>query len=168
MTKQIEVFFDYICPYCNRGIRQFLEILPKYPETQVIWRPCESHPRPEEYGPFHSDIAIQAMFALEDAGGDLISFHLKVFDAWFTKGERLDDRELLAGLAAQCGGNEQEIYKALTENRYAQKVQEANRYAWEERGLSAVPSYIAKGRRALSRDGQLVPIKEVEQLLNAD
>ena len=55
---KLELFFDYICPYCYRGHRMFLELLPLYPGLEVVWRPCESHPRPENTYR-HSDMAIQ-------------------------------------------------------------------------------------------------------------
>ena len=57
---KLELFFDYICPYCYRGHRMFLELLPLYPGLEVVWRPCESHPRPENTYR-HSDMAIQGM-----------------------------------------------------------------------------------------------------------
>ena len=64
LSMKLELFFDYICPYCYRGHRMFLELLPLYPGLQVVWRPCESHPRPENTYR-HSDMAIQGMYYLE-------------------------------------------------------------------------------------------------------
>ncbi len=164
MKKKVEVFFDYICPYCDEGIRQFLKILPNYKDVQVIWRPCESHPRPE-YATIHSDCAIQAMYVLREQNGDLIKFHLQVFDAYFRQNRRIDDPSLLASLVGNCGGNKTEAARALRENRYAAEVLEGNRYAWEEKQLYAVPSYVCGEKSALSRDGILVPISKVQALL---
>ncbi len=164
MKKQIEVFFDYVCPFCNKGIRQFLDILPDYLDTEVIWRPCEAHPRPE-HANIHSDLAIQAMYYLRDQGGDLIRFHTEVYDAWFCRKQRIDDIELLASLAEKCGGDKEGALAVLRENRYAGEVVEGNRYAWEEKGLYAVPSYCCGDKTAYSKNGLLVSIKKVRTLL---
>ena len=29
LSMKLELFFDYICPYCYRGHRMFLELLPR-------------------------------------------------------------------------------------------------------------------------------------------
>ena len=99
---KLELFFDYICPYCYRGHRMFLELLPLYPGLEVVWRPCESHPRPENTYR-HSDMAIQGMYYLEERGGDLSSYHRLVYEAHFEKGLDISDCSVLAGLAARCG-----------------------------------------------------------------
>ncbi|MCD8294487.1 MAG: DsbA family protein, partial [Clostridia bacterium] len=104
MTRQIEAFFDYACPYCDDGIRQFLDILSDYPDVEVVWRPCEAHPWPERTT-MHSNLAIQAMYCLRDMGGDLVKFHIKVFDAWFGQRKRIDYVELLSNLVGGCGGS---------------------------------------------------------------
>ncbi len=162
--KEVEVFFDYVCPFCNEGIWQFLEVLPEYSDVKVIWRPCESHPRPE-FACVHSDLAIQTFFCLQEQGGDLVQYHQKIFDACFQEKRRIDDIDMLSITAAECGANEEEVRAALKENKYAGKVEDANRYAWEEKGLFAVPSYISGNKQALSKDGRLVPIQKVIELL---
>lgn len=165
-AKAVEVFFDYTCPYCDCGIRQLLEILPDYPEVELVWKPCEAHPRPEPAG-MHSDLAIQVMYFLRDQGLDVVSYHKRIFDACFRQRRRIDEPEMLADLAAECGADRKAVLEALRENRYAAEVEEGNRYAWEENKLSAVPSY-RSGRRVIgSRDGILVPIEEVMDLLEA-
>lgn len=170
---KLELFFDYICPYCYRGHRMFLELLPLYPGLEVVWRPCESHPRPENTYR-HSDMAIQGMYYLEERGGDLSSYHRLVYEAHFEKGLDISDCSVLAGLAARCGADSQAFTEALDQHRYAGKVEEGNRYAWETLRLNAVPSYLAvpegpdlKGRGPMigSRDGIPVTRRELEQFL---
>ena len=56
----IELFFDYACPYCYRGHKNLLNLLEYYPRIEITWRPCESHPYPETYF-MHSDRAIQGL-----------------------------------------------------------------------------------------------------------
>ncbi len=162
--REIEVFFDYLCPFCDRGIRQFLDLLPEYPDVSVIWRPCEAHPRPES-ARIHSDLAIQTFFCLQEAGGDLIRYHRKIFDTWFRGKKRIDEVGLLSAIAADCGAEEAKVRTVLQENRYAKAVEEENRYAWEEKNLCAVPSYICGEKTALSRNGRLVPLQQVRDLL---
>ncbi len=164
MSKQVEAVFDFLCPYCYRGITQFIDILPDYPDVEIIWRPCESHPRPETASQY-SDMATAAFFYLRDAGGDLPAFIDKVYKAWFEDKKRIDDVELLSDIAAECGGDKEEALQALNSGRYADEVDKANIYAWEELQLEAVPSYISGDKRALSAGGVLVPIEEVKILM---
>ena len=30
---KIEVFFDHTCPYCDKGHKYLMELLPKYPDA---------------------------------------------------------------------------------------------------------------------------------------
>lgn len=165
MPKTVQAFFDYVCPYCYRGILAFLDMLLDYPDVQVDWKPCEAHPRPE-FAPIHSDMAAQAMLCLQDQGGDLIRFHRLVFHAHFEKRMRIDDPQVLADLAAACGGDGKVVYRALQAGQYAAAVAENNRLAWDELGLFAVPSYRVGNRVAGSRDGILVAKSEVAKLLS--
>lgn len=171
---KLELFFDYICPYCYRGHRMFLELLPLYPDLEVVWRPCESHPRPEN-AYRHSDMAIQGMYYLEESGGDLPSYHLQVYEAHFDKGLDISDVAVLSGLAARCGADPAAFEDALRQNRYLRRLEEGNRYAWETLGLEAVPSYHALtgrpagDRSALigSRDGLPVTRQRLERFLSS-
>ncbi len=164
MKKKIEVFFDYLCPYCDKGIRQFIEILPEYNNIEVEWIPCEAHPRPE-YSSIYSDIAIEAMYCLKEQNGDLIKFHIEVFNAWFKDRKRIDDINILSSIAEKCGGSKEKTINLLIEKKYKNKASENNEYAWSKNGLYAVPSYICGDKTALSKDGILVPIKKVRKLI---
>lgn len=165
MSKTVEAFFDYVCPYCYRGILELLDMLPDYPKVQIDWKPCEAHPRPE-LAPIHSDMAAQAMLCLQGQGGDLIRFHRLVFHAHFERRMRIDDLQVLADLAAACGGDEKTVYKALQAGQYAAAVAENNRMAWGKLGFFAVPSYRTGSHVAGSRDGILVSKSEVAKLLS--
>ena len=97
-----------------------------------------------------------------------------MYEAHFEKGLDISDCSVLAGLAARCGADSQAFTEALDQNRYAGKVEEGNRYAWETLRLNAVPSYLAvpegpdlKGRGPMigSRDGIPVTRRELEQFL---
>ena len=62
----LEVFFDYACPYCQLGHQNLLALLPRHPGLEILWRPCEAHPRPEP-ARIHSDLAIQGMYLVQEA-----------------------------------------------------------------------------------------------------
>ena len=152
---QLEVFFDYACPYCYRGHKNLLELLPDYPELQVLWQPCEAHPRPEEYS-VHSDLAIQGMYFIRDSGGDLMKYHLLVFGGMFDRGENISDPERLSAYAAQCSVDPMAFRESLCDGRYLAELERANELAWEELAFCAVPSYRCNGQVIGSRDGIMV------------
>lgn len=153
--EKLEVFFDYVCPYCRRGITEFMDLLPSYPDLSVKWISCEAHPRPE-FARVHSDLAIQTQLFLQDNGGDLAAFNRLVYKAHFEERKRIDDPDVLASLAASCGADANEVRAALAENRYAKQVEENNRLAWDVLGLEAVPSYRFGDRILGSENGILV------------
>ncbi len=165
MSKQIDAVFDFLCPYCYEGIGQFISILPEYSDIEVVWHPCEAHPRPE-FATQHSDLAAAAFFAVRDAGGDIIPFITKVYKTWFVDKERIDDMDLLATIAAECGADREEVYNALKDGKYADEVNDSNIYAWDTLGLEAVPSYICGDESACSKGGRLVPIEKVKELIS--
>ena len=75
--RHLELFFDYACPYCLRAHELLLELLPLHSDIEIDWRPCESHPRPDSYGP-HSGLCIRGVYdARENIGvtrGELAAF----------------------------------------------------------------------------------------------
>lgn len=162
--KELEVFFDYVCPYCRRGIIEFMDMLPEFPDLRIKWVSCEAHPRPE-FARVHSDLAIQALLFLEAQGGDLIKFNRLVYQAHFAERRRIDDVRVLAELAAVCGADPAALTAALTENRYAKQVEANNRLVWEELGLEAVPSYRYGDKIIGSGNGQLVSNDELRAFL---
>lgn len=162
---KLELFFDYACPYCYRGHKNLLELIEKYPELEIIWRPCEAHPRPEPAS-VHSDLAIQGMYFIRDNQGDLWNYHRLAYEAVFEKRADISDPEFLASLAGQCGVDSAAFLKALKDSRYAAEVKDGNRYAWGENGLHAVPSYLSGSRFIGSRDGILVSKQELDRFLS--
>ena len=82
---KLEIFFDYICPYCYRGQDNLDAMLKKYPRLEILWRPCEAHPRPEP-ARVHSDVAIEGMYFLQEAGGDVDRYNHLVYEAHYELG----------------------------------------------------------------------------------
>lgn len=161
---KLEIFFDYICPYCYKGQKNLDSLLEGGGGLEILWRPCESHPRPEP-ARVHSDLAIEGMYFLQENGGDVDRYNHLVYEAHFDRGEDISDRKVLARLGGVCGGKEKEMEKALAEHRYQNQVLEGNRLAWGERRLEAVPSYCAGDLLLGSKDGIMVSRKELKAFL---
>lgn len=143
--NQLEVFFDYACPFCLKGHRVLAELHPLYPQIEILWRPCEAHPRPERYG-LHSDLCIQGMFFARDHGADLWAYHDRMFQAAQTDRANIEDVDVLTDSVR--GLLDPETFrKSLQNGEYAKAVQESNEYAYEKSGVWAVPSYRMDGRK---------------------
>lgn len=163
---KIELFFDYACPYCYRGHKNLLKLIDKYPQLEIIWRPCEAHPRPEQAS-IHSDMAIQGMYFIRDNGGDIWNYHQLVYEAVFEKSGDISDLSLLVQLASSCHADPVSFHQALIENRYADEVEKGNLYAWRDLLLNAVPSYLSGRRFIGSHDGIMVSRQELDEFLSS-
>lgn len=162
---KIEMFFDYVCPYCYRGHRNLLDLMKEYPQIEIIWRPCEAHPRPEPWH-IHSDMAIQGMYYMEELQADLWEYHRLVYEAHFDKGMDISSPEVLGLLASRCKADPADFKACLSNNHYGKRVEEGNRYAWGENHLDAVPSYRSGTRFIGSKDGFLVPKEKLKHFLD--
>jgi predicted DsbA family dithiol-disulfide isomerase len=162
---KLEVFFDYACPFCLKGHGYLKELIPHYPEIEIVWRPCEAHPRPERYGP-HSDLCIQGMFFALDRGADIWEYHDRMFRAALRDRIRIEDIDALAD--AVRGLLDAEAFrKSLRDGDY-QKIQlDSNDYAYERSGVWAVPSYRMNGKKLDSIEGFGVTKKKLERFMDS-
>lgn len=164
--KKLEVFFDYTCPYCYRGHKNLQELMKKYQNLDIIWRPCEAHPRPEEHG-VHSDQAICGMYFVLEHDGDLLKYHKLVFEAVFEHNLDISDIAVLADIAEKCAVPKKAFEEALQKGIYQKLVTRGNVYAWSEKDFDAVPSY-ARGKKKIgSGNGVMVTKDELEKFINA-
>lgn len=163
---KLEVFFDYLCPFCYKGHQNLLELRNRYPQLEIIWKPCEAHPRPEPAA-CHSDLAIQGMYFVRDHHGDIWEYHKLTFETVFVTSGNIGDLETLTDIAARCGADPEDFCQALSNNRYAGEVEAGNRCAWEEHGLTAVPSYLSGQAFIGSHSGVLVSLEELDHFLAA-
>ena len=168
---QLEVFFDYTCPYCYLGLHELNQILPDYPGLSVKWCPCELHMRPEPVPshwedssewlselkgrlenvglplnrPFepgnYSDLAIQGLLGLEEQGADLRRYNDAVYAAVFRERKNIEDIDVLSDCAVLAGGNVPAFRQSLTSAKYSEKRLMLDKYSWEENALEAVPSF---------------------------
>ena len=161
--SKLEVYFDYTCPYCYKGLKELAKLREKY-DIDIDWFPCEAHPRPE-FAPVHSDLATQTLIFIKENNLNASKFNDLVYNAHFEEGKKIDDIKLLSEFAALCGADKEEVYKLLSENKYADKVIANNNLVWEDLAFEAVPSYRKDNKIAFSSGGKLVDIKEVENLI---
>lgn len=160
---KLEVFFDYICPFCLRGHKHLMELLPDHPDIEIVWRPCESHPRPERYGP-HSDLCIQGMFFAQENGIDLLAYHERMYDLAQKQRIDIEDIEILADSVADL--LDAEAFRlALTSGKYKEIQQSANDYAYERNGVWAVPAFRMEDRKLDSIEGIGVSKGQIRRFL---
>lgn len=144
MKNQMEVFFDYTCPFCLRGYEYLKELAPRKPQLEIVWRPCEAHPRPEHYG-MHSDLCMQGMLFARDAGVDLWAYNDRMFDAALRARIDIEDPAALAACVADL--LDAKAYReALESGRYAGEQQSLNDYAYEQSGVWVLPAFRMNGQ----------------------
>ena len=148
---KMEIFFDYACPYCLRGHEYLLDVMGKHPDVEPDWRPCEAHPRPETHGP-HTDLCARGMFFARDNGVDLWRYHARVYQLALNDRIDIEDIDALAqGLADLLDADA--LSAALRSGAYVDELDQANRHAYEESGVWAVPAYRMNGKRLDSAEG---------------
>jgi len=148
MIPKLEVFFDYACPYCLRGHESLMELLPRYPQVEIVWCPCEAHPRPDSYGP-HSDLCARGMYFALERGADLMEYHDRMYRAALKTSADIEDSRALSKLTDGLLDADA-FYAALFGDAYQDRLSENNRLAWETHRFLAVPSYRMNGRLLMS------------------
>ena len=161
--RRLEVFYDYACPFCLRGHEYLKELLPRFPDIEVVWRPCEAHPRPESYGP-HSDLCIQGLFYALEHDVDVWEYHERMFSAAAKERVNIEDAEVVAGHAHGLLDTD-DFLSALQSGAYGKAVLDANDYAYEQSGVWAVPSYRMDGRKLDSVEGVGVSKEQLSAFL---
>ncbi|MDR0435012.1 MAG: DsbA family protein [Gracilibacteraceae bacterium] len=162
---KLEVFFDYACPFCLQGHELLTELLRLYPDLEVEWRPCEAHPRPEQYGR-HSDLCARAMYFALEQGADMDEYHRRMYRAALIDEADIEKvgaiQAATAGLLDQAG-----LADALGSGLYGDRLRENNRQAWEVCDFPAVPSFRLGGGLLPSKLGIGVSKEELAAFLES-
>ena len=161
--RELEVFFDYACPFCLKGHEYLKELLPKYLDIEVVWRPCEAHPRPERYGP-HSDLCIQGMFYALEQGADIWDYHDRMYTAALKARVNIEDLEVVAGLAHGLL-DLSEFLSSLQSGAYEKAVSDANGYAYEQSEVWVVPAYRLECRKLDSIENVGITKQQLERFI---
>jgi predicted DsbA family dithiol-disulfide isomerase len=162
---RLEVFFDYSCPFCFRGYKFLTELLPDFPNIEVVRKPCEAHPRPE-FVPHHSDLCIQGMYYAADNGVDLAAYDERLYALAQNRQNNIEDIDLLANGVADILDADG-FRDALNTGKYREIQLRGNDYAYEESGVWAIPSYRMDGRRLDSVEGVGVTRDMLESFLKS-
>ena len=139
MKNELHIFFDYICPYCLRAHNYLKELMPEYPDQAIVWHPCESHPRPERFGP-HSDLCIQGYFYALEHGVDILEYHNRMYQAVFQDHINIEDIDILGDYVSDLV-DVAKFKSSLEQGTYLEKLKESNELAFEQSGVWAVPAY---------------------------
>ena len=159
----LEVFFDYACPYCKRGHEYLVEMIKDFPNIRIEWRPCEAHPHPEP-GP-HSDILIQGMFYALDHGVDIWKYHERMYKACHKDKLNREDVAAVADYAADLL-NADDFIRVVGSGKYEKIQRDGNDYAYEKKGIWALPSYRINGRKLDSVEEIGVSATQLRELLS--
>ncbi|MDR2650680.1 MAG: DsbA family protein [Clostridiales bacterium] len=160
---KLEVFFDYACPYCKLGHEYLVNIIKDFPGTEIDWKPCEAHPRPEP-GP-HSDIVIQGMFYALEHGVDIWKFHERMYDACLKDKINKEDVDTIAEYARDL--LDAEDFKRVVGGKKYEKIQrDGNDYAYEKQGVWAVPSYRMSGKKLDAVEGVGISERQLRAFLS--
>lgn len=160
----LEVFFDYACPYCLKNHHNLVELCGRYRSLDILWQPCEAHPRPDRYGP-HSDLCLRGMLYARERGADLWDYHERMYKAALTGRVDIEKVDVVAGQVAGLLDPEQ-FAAMLRSGRFKKQLADANRYAWSENGLAAVPSYRCGSYRLNSVENVGVSRAQLKSYLN--
>ena len=161
--RKLEVFFDYICPFCLKGYEYLRELLPQYPDVEIVWRPCEAHPRPERHGR-HSDLCIQGLFYAIDNGADIWGYHDRMFNAAIKERANIEDPEVLA-VHVQDLLDPKAFLSVLQSGAFNKAVSDTNDYAYEQSGVWVLPAFRMEKHKLDAIEGIGVTKAQLEALI---
>lgn len=172
--KQVEVFFDYICPFCYRGLKHLREVKDNYPEIEFIYRATEVNPENEDkivldgetqkrlkvflneagldfnppYMPMgHTNHAFHAMNYIVAEQGEIDQYHHNVYQAIFVEQKDIEDINVVLECASDCGIDVEQLKQVLTLEDYTKQRQVDLEYAYLQNNIKYVPTLIAKDKR---------------------
>lgn len=160
---KMEVFYDYECPYCMRGVEYLMKHISDYPEVEVEWRPVEGHPRPEDHPP-HTDLAIQGYYFAVENGVDPVVYNARLFEAMHADRIDVEDPAELAEYVKDLV--DKDAYeKALRDGTYREVQEAGNDLAYDERDVWFIPVFIMGDDRVDAEGGVGVTEEAVVNLL---
>jgi predicted DsbA family dithiol-disulfide isomerase len=169
---KLEIFSDYICPFCWLGKVVVKDLKQRLPEIEIIWRAFELRPEPvplpEAKGEYLTKIWQQSVLPLaQQLGVKMIMPSVKprsrmaheaatwarrrqrfddmneaLFRAYFQRDEDIGQMQKLVALAEAIGLDGADLKNALEEHRHLEEVLADQRQA-AQYGLSGVPAFIA-------------------------
>ena len=160
---KLQVFYDYLCPYCKTGHEYLQKEIAAYPDIEIEWRPVESHPEPEDYHP-HTHLACQSYYAARELGADMDAFHTAMYRAVVDEGRNVEKAEVIAEVLKGIVDTDR-LRGILESGRYAKQVDENNELAFEKSGVWFVPAFRMNGNALDAKGGVGVTAKELRDFL---
>ena len=136
---KLEMYYDYACPYCLTGHEYLLDVLKEYPGVEMVWLPCEAHPRPEVYGRY-SDLCARGMYLAADLGVDLMAYHNLMYKVALAKQVDIMDAAALAEALKELA-EPSKLAEGLSGDKYVDVLDENNTQVWDVHDCPAVPSF---------------------------
>ena len=177
MSIKIEVYSDYVCPFCFFA-KKTLDEIAQQEDIEIEWMPFELRPyptptlRPEDN--YLPKVWKQSVYPMAEAMGVPIRLpsispqphtHLafegyqfakiyslgqryneRMFKAFFQENRDIGNIEVLVELAEEIGLTASEFKQALIERQYQGIHQKALKKAYEELGITVVPSLVINGQ----------------------
>jgi len=161
--RQVTMFFDYECPFCKRGYAYFKDALKDYDDVEVIYRPIEAHPRPENHPP-HTDLSCQTFYIVKELGGDILALHEIMYQAVATERQNVEDPEVLADIVKGLV-DRKAFLEILNSDKYRATIDKNNDDAYEHLGVWAVPAFREGDKKLDAKEGIGVSEAQVREFL---
>ena len=161
--RKMQVFFDYECPFCKKGYEYLLEQIASYHNIEIEWRPIESHPLPEDHPP-HTYLACEAYYIAEELGADMTAFHAAMYQAIAIERQNVEKPEVLCEILKDIVDPDK-FRTILDSGKYAPKVDENNKLAYEKNGVWFVPAFRMNKKKLDAKGGVGISPRELQEFL---
>jgi len=161
---EMDVYFDYGCPYCLQGFAYFEELANKYKHIAVNFIPVEAHPRPENHG-LHTDLCAQAMYVARDMEINLWDFHAYMYKAAINDDVNIESAGVLSEVLGKYM-NKKKVFEALQNNAYLKQVEENNHRAYDKEGVWAVPAFRMNGEKLDAKEGIGITFNQLNEFMS--
>ena len=157
--KQVQMFYDYRCPFCMEGYEKLMRLIPSYPEIEIDWRPVQINPGPME-DLADSDLCLSGFYATRDLGADIQKYHMLIYRAIFVERRYTDDVSNLSEIMADLADS-QKFGELLKSGKYIPQIMENNELAYEKEGIWYIPSFRAGKLKLDAKGGFGVSVDEL-------
>jgi len=161
----LEVFYDYLCPFCFKGHELLKKLAPDYPEIEIVWRACEAEPV-RTPGSSYGSLLLRGFYFARAHGACLWEYNALAYE--ITHRSRVDIGDLNSVAEALSGLLDAEAFRReIGGGAYFRELGEANSLAYDKYGVWTIPAYRMDGRRLDSRLGLGVSEKQLAGFLSS-
>lgn len=178
--KQVEVFYDYICPFCYRGLKYIDDIKDDFPNIEFIYRPSEAHPSNGDDIIFDDAInkgialllnqdeieyqtpvspiprsykAMQAYNYIKENKGDFNKYNNNIYQAVFVKQKDIELITEILECAQDCDVDLVKLEDELNNTNYESKRTQDLEYAYISKKVEYIPTLIYNNKRLDAKPG---------------